>query len=176
MEGTPASSSRVRFVRRLVQRLLQRTVAGVAANKLWALVAVVVALGGAVALLSNVALEGRGVVDGLGGGSSSTSAMERYLQGYTTYDASLIWDSLSRSAVEAIEARGGSVTSLQEQLNQARQAGIRYGQFTYVGGRPLASGESIHFYLVEVVGPAGEVEQVPYIFTLDSEGKIVRVQ
>lgn len=113
----------------------------------------------------------------LGGGGAPT-ATENYLKGNSTYNAELMWSALGDEAVQRFRSRGGNVQTLQAQMEQAKQAGVQLEQINYVGGQALADGTSMHFYVVLTRGPRsrGEVEYVPYTFTLDPSGKISRVQ
>jgi|SRR5579884_38097 hypothetical protein len=112
-----------------------------------------------------------------GGKASSSSAAEDFLKGNQTYDASLIWNSFSDDNKKRYEALGG-LQALQAQLNAAREAGSKLEQYTYIGKQDLPDGTSMQFYLVASRGPqsGGQVEYVPYVFTIDQSGKIARVQ
>lgn len=110
--------------------------------------------------------------------SGAPSATENWLKANETYNAELMWSTLSEEARERYRSRGGTVQTLQGQMEQAKQAGSTMEQFTYIGGQSLPDGTSMHFYLVVSRGPMsrGEAEYVPYVFTLDKSGKIARVQ
>ena len=68
--------------------------------------------------------------------------------------------------------------ALQSQMDQAKQAGAQLDHVTYIGGQSFPDGTSMHFYTVLTRGQQSksDAEPVPYIFTLDKSGKIVRVQ
>ncbi len=110
--------------------------------------------------------------------SGAPGATESYLKGNETYNAELMWSSMSDDALERYRTRGLSQQSLQQQMEQAKQAGVAVEQITYVGGQSFPDGTSMHFYVVLARGPQsrGEAEYVPYTFTLDRSGKIARVQ
>jgi hypothetical protein len=103
-----------------------------------------------------------------------------YLRGQQSFDARLIWESYSDRVVQDLARRGNSLEDTQRQLDRAREVGRRIEQAQYIGGYPIPNG-SMHFYLVMQTGPGsgsgrGDVTYVPYVFTLDAQGKIERVE
>jgi hypothetical protein len=110
-----------------------------------------------------------------GGAPNST---ESYMKGTETFNAELVWNALSDEAQGRYRSRGGSMQALQSQMDQAKQAGAQLEHVTYIGGQSFPDGSSMHFYTVLTRGPQSrsDAEPVPYIFTLDKTGKIVRVQ
>jgi hypothetical protein len=103
-----------------------------------------------------------------------------YLRGQQSFDARLIWESYSDRVVQDLARRGNSPEDTQRQLDRAREVGRRIEQAQYIGGYPIPNG-SMHFYIVMQAGPRapsarGEVSYVPYVFTLDAQGKIERVE
>jgi hypothetical protein len=112
------------------------------------------------------------------GGGGAPSATENYMKGTETFNAELVWNALSDEAQGRYRSRGGSMQALQGQMDQAKQAGAQLEQVTYIGGQAFPDGTSMHFYTVLTRGPQSrtDAEPVPYVFTLDKSGKIVRVQ
>jgi len=112
---------------------------------------------------------------GSGGAPNST---ESYMKGTETFNAEMVWNALSDEAQGRYRSRGGSMQALQSQMDQAKQAGAQLEHVTYIGGQLFPDGSSMHFYTVLTRGPQSrsDAEPVPYIFTLDKSGKIVRVQ
>jgi hypothetical protein len=110
--------------------------------------------------------------------NGAPSATESYMRGTETFNAELVWNALSDEAQGRYQTRGGSMQALQSQMDQAKQAGAQLEQVTYIGGQAFPDGTSMHFYTVLTRGPQSrtDAEPVPYVFTLDSSGKIVRVQ
>ena len=109
--------------------------------------------------------------------SGEPVSTSEFLLGNQRYDAQLVWGSFGDEARRALQERGGSVQALQQQMNAARESGFAMEDVTYVGGRDLPNGGSMQFYLVGVRQQArGDLEYVPYTFTLDRGGKIARVQ
>jgi hypothetical protein len=110
--------------------------------------------------------------------NGAPNATENYMKGTETFNAELVWNALSDEAQGRYRTRGGSMQALQSQMDQAKQAGAQLEQVTYIGGQAFPDGTSMHFYTVLTRGPQSraDAEPVPYVFTLDSSGKIVRVQ
>src|ERR1051326_3359970 len=77
-------------------------------------------------------------------GATSTTpapAVDQYIKGMTTFDAKLMWDSLDPTAVQTMVSQGGSQTTLQQRLDDAKQNGAAYEDVTYIGGYPLKNGQ-----------------------------------
>lgn len=113
------------------------------------------------------------------GGGGAPSSTENYMRGTETFNAELVWNALSDEAQGRYQSRGGNMQALQSQMDQAKQAGAQLANVTYIGGQAFPDGTSMHFYTVITRGPQSEqagAEPVPYVFTLDPSGKIVRVQ
>jgi hypothetical protein len=140
-----------------------------------ALMLVVLAAAG---LLVNQLLQGPAPGLPLPGGSREPSTTLNYLKGNQSYNAELMWNSLSEEALERFRARGGTLQDMQRQLEVARERGSRLGDINYIGGKSLPDGTSLQFYVVSTQGPTSraDVEYVTYIFTLDRTGKISKVQ
>jgi hypothetical protein len=110
-------------------------------------------------------------------GNTAPPATEDYLRGNRDYNADLVWSSLNGDAQGRLRDRGGSLEGLQEQMESARQQGIRLEEISYVGGKALPDGTSMQFYLVGVrQPPRSDIDYQPYMFTLDRDGKIAKVQ
>jgi hypothetical protein len=100
----------------------------------------------------------------------------RYLKGQEIYDAKMVWDSYSDRVLREAQLRGLSLEDTQKQLDRARQTGTKIEQVSYIGGYPISNG-SMQFYLVFRSDPGRrEAVPVPYVFTLDSSGKIDSVE
>jgi hypothetical protein len=113
-------------------------------------------------------------------GQDEPLAVANYLRGQQSFDARLIWESYSDRVVQDLARRGNSPEDTQRQLDRAREVGRRIEQAQYIGGYPIPNG-SMHFYIVMQTGPRsstsrGDVTYVPYVFTLDAQGKIERVE
>ncbi len=108
---------------------------------------------------------------------TAPSATEDYLRGNQTYNADLVWNSLDSDAQSRLSAQGGSRDDLQQQMDAAKQRGVQIAEMSYIGGKSLPDGTSMQFYLVGVRQQAGSnLDYQPYMFTLDRDGKIAKVQ
>ncbi len=109
--------------------------------------------------------------------SSAPNSTEDYLRGNRDYNADLVWSSLSSDAQNRLQTQGGSVEGLQQQMEAARQQGISLDEISYVGGKKLPDGTSMQFYLVGIRQQSRpDLDYQPYMFTLDRDGKIAKVQ
>jgi hypothetical protein len=110
-------------------------------------------------------------------GSSAPSSTEDYMRGNRDYNASLMWTSLNTDAQARLRDSGGSPEDLQTQMEAAKQHGIKLEEVSYVGGKSLPDGTSMQFYLVGIRQQArSDIDYQPYMFTLDRDGKIAKVQ
>lgn len=120
-----------------------------------------------------------GYVPGVSSLRSQTAptATEDYLRGNRDYNAELVWNSLDADAQTRLTSQGGTKDDLQQQMNAAKQRGVQIAELSYIGGKSLPDGTSMQFYLVGVRQQAGSnVDYQPYMFTLDRDGKIAKVQ
>ena len=62
-------------------------------------------------------------------------------------------------------------------MDAARQKGVQLAEMAYIGGKSLPDGTSMQFYLVGIRQQTGSnIDYQPYMFTLDRDGKIAKVQ
>jgi hypothetical protein len=114
---------------------------------------------------------------GLRPGQSEPQATGDYLRGNRDYNADLVWQSLSNDAQQRLSGQGGSEEDLQRQMEAARQRGFKLEDYSYIGGKTLPDGTSMQFYLVSVrQQQRTDLDYQPYMFTLDRDGKIAKVQ
>ena len=74
-------------------------------------------------------------------------------------------------------AQGGSRDDLQQQMDTAKQRGVQLAETSYIGGKSLPDGTSMQYYLVGIKQQTGSnIDYQPYMFTLDRDGKIAKVQ
>ena len=171
------------MVGRIVKRMLHRTIRGLVEHPIRMVIVLVALMAGAALLIFQAGLPTLSLslprapfrMSSSGGAPSST---ESYMKGTETFNAELVWNALSDEAQGRYRQRGGSMQALQSQMDQAKQAGAQLEHVTYIGGQAFPDGSSMHFYTVLTRGPQSrtDAEPVPYIFTLDKSGKIVRVQ
>jgi hypothetical protein len=108
---------------------------------------------------------------------TAPAATEDYLRGNRDYNADLVWNSLDSDAQRRLSSQGGSRDDLQQQMDAAKQRGVQIAEMSYIGGKSLPDGSSMQFYLVGVRQQTGaNVDYQPYMFTLDRDGKIAKVQ
>ena len=171
------------MVGRVVKRILHRLIRGVVMHPIrFAIVLVALIAGAALLTLQaglpalSLSLPSSSFKVGSGGGAPNST--ESYMKGTETFNAELVWNALSDEAQGRYRSRGGSMQALQSQMDQAKQAGAQLEQVTYIGGQAFPDGTSMHFYTVLTRGPQSrtDAEPIPYVFTLDKSGKIVRVQ
>jgi hypothetical protein len=69
------------------------------------------------------------------------------------------------------------VGDLQQQMDTAKSKGVKLEEASYIGGKSLPDGTSMQFYLVGIRQQArSDIDYQPYMFTLDRDGKIAKVQ
>jgi hypothetical protein len=108
---------------------------------------------------------------------NAPNATEDYLRGNRDYNADLVWNSLDSDAQSRFSSQGGSRDGLQQQMDTAKQRGVQITETSYIGGKSLPDGTSMQFYLVGVRQQSGtNIDYQPYMFTLDHDGKIAKVQ
>jgi hypothetical protein len=118
-------------------------------------------------------------IPGLSNLRSNTAppSTENYLRGNRDYNADLVWNSLDSDAQSRLRNQGGSLDDLQKQMEAAKSQGVKLEEVSYIGGKAQPDGTSIQFYLVGIRQQAGSsLDYQPYMFTLDRDGKIAKVQ
>jgi hypothetical protein len=110
-------------------------------------------------------------------GATAPPSTEDYLRGNRDYNADLVWNSLNSDAQTRLSSQGGSLDGLRQQMNAAKQKGVELADTSYIGGKSLPDGTSMQFYLVGIRQQTGSsIDYQPYMFTLDRDGKIAKVQ
>jgi hypothetical protein len=99
------------------------------------------------------------------------AAVEHYIQGQQTFNADLMWESLSSEAQAARLENGISKDMMQFQANRDRQRGVQFLRYDYIGGVKLKDGGSMYFYAVDLDSPQRS-GKLPFTFLADSEGKV----
>ncbi|HEV7662896.1 MAG TPA: hypothetical protein VGQ62_05125 [Chloroflexota bacterium] len=108
---------------------------------------------------------------------SAPQSTEAYLRGNRDYNADLVWNSLNNDAQSRLSDGGGSLTDLQQQMDTAKTKGVKLEEASYIGGKSLPDGTSMQFYLVGIRQQTrSDIDYQPYMFTLDRDGKIAKVQ
>jgi hypothetical protein len=77
-----------------------------------------------------------------------------------------------------MRSRGGSLDALQAGLDDAKKRGARYEDITMIGNYPLQDGRKYLFYVLSRrgFGQQDQLEQVYFIFTVNKDGKIARIE
>jgi hypothetical protein len=101
-------------------------------------------------------------------------AVETFIKGQQTFNADMMWDAYSTDYQAAQLANGASKATLQALANSVRTQGIKFVHSYYIGGVPIEDGGSRYFYSLDLA-QGEQHRQFPYIFTADSDGKIVDV-
>jgi hypothetical protein len=109
------------------------------------------------------------------GTENEPNATAGYIRGLQTADARLVWQAYSERAARDLQRRGVNFEETQRQLEQSQQNGNVIQGVQYVGAHLIPNG-SMHFYVISRAGRSrGDVAYVPYVFTLNSQGKIERI-
>jgi hypothetical protein len=110
--------------------------------------------------------------------ADTVPAVDNYIKGLTQFDAKLMWGALSDDAINAMKQRGGSLDVLQSGLDDAKRRGARYEDVTMIGNYPLSDGRHYLFYVLTRRGFSGpdQLEQVYFVFTVTKDGKISRIE
>ncbi len=94
-----------------------------------------------------------------------------YIQGQQTFNADLMWESLSTTSQVNRLQNGISKATMQAQANSERTGGLQYRHYDYIGGVKLNDGGSMYFYAVDLSSPQGSAK-LPITFLADSDGKV----
>jgi len=97
--------------------------------------------------------------------------VEHYIQGQQTFNADLMWESLSPEAQASRLENGMSKNVMQTQANRDRMRGVQFKHFDYIGGVKLKDGSSMYFYAVDLDSPQGS-GKLPFTFVADSDGRV----
>ena len=110
--------------------------------------------------------------------ADQVASVNSYIKGLTEFDARLMWSALDDEAINAMRSRGGSLEALQSGLDDAKRRGARYEDITMIGTYPLQGGGKYLFYVLSRRGFSGNeaLEQVYFVFTVNREGKITRIE
>ena len=77
----------------------------------------------------------------------------------------------------SFEAAMERLELIVQQMESAKSSGVKLEEISYIGGKALPDGTSMQFYLVGVRQQArSDIDYQPYMFTLDRDGKIAKVQ
>jgi hypothetical protein len=103
-------------------------------------------------------------------------AVTQFLQSQREFDVDKMWDSFSPELQAAILDQGASKDDLAQQLESEQEAGQRYRSIEYVGGVNIENNWQMFFYAVEIASSDPRRDGTfSYVFTVDSDGKIIRI-
>jgi hypothetical protein len=97
--------------------------------------------------------------------------VEHYIQGQQTFNADLMWASLSTEAQAARLQSGASKLTMQSQVDQDRLRGVQFLHYDYIGGVKLRDGGTMFFYAVDLDTPE-RTSKLPFTFVADKDGKV----
>jgi hypothetical protein len=102
------------------------------------------------------------------------AAVENFIKGQQAFNADMMWEAYSTDYQANQLATGASKATLQAQADNQRRRGLQYVRSDYIGGVKLDDGRSMYFYTIDLA-LADQHGRFPYVFTADSDGKIVEV-
>jgi hypothetical protein len=141
------------------------------------LLLIVVASAVAIPLMTGFRFPSLGNVAVVSRATGEPESTATYMRGQREGNADLVWSAYSDEVRQALTQRGRTPAMTAQEFQAARQQGANVQEVSYVGGRQLPDGTSLQFYLVAMkAAQTGTVEYRPYLFTLDTTGKISRVQ
>lgn len=95
-----------------------------------------------------------------------------YLEAQAKGDGQTMWDQLSPGAQQQFTSQGGSADAFTKALQQGPRPDLK--QITFVGGSTMGDGREAAVFVV-TADINGSLQQVPYYFTVDVNGKIDEV-
>lgn len=96
----------------------------------------------------------------------------RYLEAQAKGDGQTMWNQLSSNAQQQFSSSGGSAQAFTQALQQGPRPDVK--QITFVGGSTMGNGREAAIFVV-TADINGSLEQVPYFFTVNTDGKIDEV-
>ena len=120
---------------------------------------------------------------GAGSGSDSgyqaapSPAAEDFIKGQTTFNAALMWQSFNDDFKQRLTSRGTNEQTLQQQLDQRKQAGAKVDQVYYAGGVQTPEGSRVFMYVLTMEAPNNQgTAEAHYVLTVDQNDKIANVE
>lgn len=101
-------------------------------------------------------------------------AVENYLKGQQSFNADMMWDSLSTAQQAARLERGATKATMQAQANSERLLGLQYVRYDYIGGVRLSTGGGMYFYSLDLA-LQDQQAKFPIVFRSDADGKIEQI-
>jgi len=106
---------------------------------------------------------------------SAPASTENFLNAMASFNFDLLWGALSPELQSKMKQSGTSEEMLRQGMEEAKKDSTRVASVNYIGGYQPSDGNSLYFY---VVGKQtdGQVDYVFYVFTLNVDGKILRIE
>ena len=102
------------------------------------------------------------------------ASVENYIKGQQTYNADLMWDSLSPASQANQMGNGASKATMQSMVDRKREIGLQFSRYAYVGGQ---EGEdfTMFTYYVDVQQNQNRAT-FPMTFFVDKSGKVITIE
>ena len=98
-------------------------------------------------------------------------AIAKYLDGQKSGDIELMWEALD----DSLKQDQDTFATTERNITYAKLNGITFTDSTYVGGSTLNDGSSVHLMVVSMSNGTRTM-QAPWTFTLNSTGKITKIE
>ena len=99
------------------------------------------------------------------------------MRGNRDYNADLVWTASTPMPRSGCAIRAVRSKTCSSRWTRPSSSGIKLEEVSYVGGKALPDGTSMQFYLVGIRQQTrSDIDYQPYMFTLDRDGKIAKVQ
>ena len=117
------------MIGRILSRMLHRLIRGTVEHPIRFVIVLVALFGAAALMIFQAGLPAMSLAlptaQSFRVGNSAPASTENYMKGTETFNADLVWNALSDDAQNRYRSRGGSMQQLQQQMDQARQAGAQ---------------------------------------------------
>ncbi len=108
--------------------------------------------------------------------TNAPPATEAFMTGQVNGNADQIWNAMTASFHNELAGKGRDKTFFQRQFEAQKRSGLVMEGYQYVGGVTADNGNSIHFYVLNVIGSDKKTNRVPWTFVVDREGKIASTE
>ncbi len=104
--------------------------------------------------------------------NNAPASTEAFMIGQINGNADQVWNAMAANLHTQLAGEGRDKTYFQRLFDSQKKNGLVYEGYQYVGGVPGENGNSVHFYVLKVVGSDKRTSTVPWTFVVDKEGKI----
>jgi hypothetical protein len=109
-------------------------------------------------------------------GKNPPAATETFMTGQVNGNADQVWNAMSATLHNRLAGAGQDKDYFKTLFERQRQSGLTYERYEYVGGAAAENGNSIHFYVLDVLDSDKKKARIPWTFILDRDGKIVSLE